>query len=288
MQLFKVEKTWDAANKHFPIIFLGDCHVGSPNCDYKLLEEEIQEIAEMKNAIVFLMGDQAEWITMEDKRFKATGIDRRFWSRMEELPMAYLDYLENLFSPIAHMIEVVHDGNHENAMFPNMYPGAELCSRLRRKVETTHGSQFAQNKLRYAPGVAYTKIMWQYKNEGGKYRSVMVNTAHGWQAGRQQGAKVNEMARMFEWTDAEICVRGHSHEKFLNPGPPRESPNNNMTKLRHIQTMYGHSGSYLKTVELTERPSYAELAGYRPLERGHIEVHVDLSDQGLRKSIHVS
>ena len=619
MQLFKIEKEWNAENKHFPLIFLGDCHVGSPNCDYQLLEEEVAEIAKMKNATVFLMGDQAEFITIGDKRFRATGIDRRFWSRMEELPMAYLDYLEELFDPIAHMIEVVHDGNHENHMFPTMYPGAELCCRLRKRVEDKYGSAFAQKKLRYAPGEAYTKIMWQYPNGGGKYRSVMVNTAHGWQAGRQAGSKVNEMSKMFSWVGAEIIVRGHclsedteilttsgwkkynevsigdkllnfslddnkikedtinnvfiydnidkivklktdvvellitdghniinrpskkrldescnewslssidnfmdghsfsieipvasqmndnkdidlsddwiklsawliteghfrvfktsksginiyqnegpqaeeikqilenlgleysvsigkyagkdftirgktyttkkdcvrfyikeksakevrkvitsklipsiffdmsqrqfelfletmikgdgsyngpntveyysaskelieqlqilcflngrrtnlktkdgrnyrlqitgrntvtvanknlsyipyngktwcvsttngtivvrrngkiavvgnSHEKFANPGPPMQSPNNNMTKLREIQTVYGHSGSYLKTLEITDRPSYAELAGYRPLERGHIEVHIDLNDRGLRKSIHV-
>lgn len=286
MQLFKVDKIWSASDNYFPIIFLGDCHVGSPQCDYKMLQEDVEEIAKMQNAMIFLMGDQAEYIDMHDKRFRPSQIDKRFLPRLEDLPVAYIEYLTDLFTPIAHMIEVVHDGNHENSMFPTMFPGAELCARLREKVASAYGGTFAQNKLRYAPGEAYTKIIWKQGN-GGHYRSTLVNTAHGWQAGRQPGAKHNEMSKMFSWIGADIIFRGHSHELFAAPGPPRETPNQEMTKLKTVSTIYGNTGSYLKTREVSQRPSYSELAGYRPIERGHVQVHIELDDKGLRKSIHI-
>jgi hypothetical protein len=247
-----------------------------------MLQEDVAEIAEMRNAIVVLMGDQAEYIDMHDKRFRPSQIDKRFLPRLEDLPVAYIEYLTELFTPIAHMIEIVHDGNHENSMFPTLFPGAELCARLREKVAAVYGGTFAQTKLRYAPGEAYTKVTWKMPN-GGHYRSVMLNTAHGWQAGRTSGAKHNEMSKMFSWITADIIMRGHSHELFAEPGPPREAPNPDMTKLKTVSTVCGNTGSYLKTREVSARPAYSELAGYRPIERGHVQVHIDLHDQGLRK-----
>jgi hypothetical protein len=286
LHLFKVEKIWSANDNIFPIIFMGDFHVGSPNCDYKLLSEHVKRVSELENAMVFLMGDQAEWIVIGDRRFKPSQIDKRFWGRSEDLPMAYLDYLENLLAPIAHMIEVVHDGNHEESMFPTMYPGAELCSRLRTKVATEYSGKIAQEKLRYAPGEAYTKITWKTKTNS-DYRTVTINSAHGWQAGRMPGAKHNEISHMFGWIGASIIMRGHSHELFAEPAHPREMPNPQMTKLVEEQTICGHTGSYLKTREVGERPGYAEKNGYPPLTRGHVEVDISLLDTGMSKTIQI-
>lgn len=287
MHLFKIEKEWNSTTKRFPIIFLGDIHGGSPNCDYPLIQQHIEEISELPNASVFIMGDCMEWIVPGDRRFKSTNIDKRFSSHLEELPMVYLNYMENLLAPIADKIEVFHDGNHEKTMLPYMRPGAELCGRLRKRVEEEHGSEFAQNKLRYAPGEAYTKIIWKWNGKNSDRRSVMINTAHGWQAGRNPGAKHNSMAQVFAWVGAEVIMRGHSHELFAEFGSPYEEPNPQMTKIVEKTTIYGHTGSYLKTREVSEDSNYSEDAGYRPLPRGYIEIDIELNDKGLNKEIHI-
>jgi predicted phosphodiesterase len=288
LQLFKIEREWNTGNKIFPIVFMGDYHAGSPNCDYKLLEEHVTEISQMSNnTMVILMGDLAEWIIPGDKRFSFMGIDKRFWGGIEALPMEYLTYLEETLEPIAHMIEVVHDGNHESSMFPTMYPGAELCSRLRTRLAKRTTPEFAQSKLRYAPGECYTKIHWKWNGANSDHRSLMVNTSHGWQAGRQPGAKHNAMSQMFSWISADVIMRGHSHELFAEHGPPRETPNPQMTKLVETTTICGNTGSYLKTREITERPSYSEKAGYRPLARGYVRIDVTLGDKGLDKAIYI-
>ena len=288
MQLFKIDKEWSAKNSDFPVIFLGDFHSGSPHCDYELLEASINDIAQEQEAMVFLMGDLAEWITIKDKRFLPSQIDKKFWDKIEYLPMAYLDYLEELLFPIAHFIEVVHDGNHEHAMIPNMYPGMELCGRLRRRLADKFTPELAQNKLRYAPGEAYTKIQFKTRTDS-DYKTVMVNTAHGWQAGRMPGGKHNSMFSMFEWIYADVIMRGHSHELFAEPGPVREEPNPQMTKLVEIPTVCGHTGSFFKTRSIEEdtsnRPGYAEQRGYRPARRGYVRVDLKLSKKGISKSI---
>jgi len=286
LHLFKVERTWSASNNYFPIVFLGDMHIGNPACDYKLLKKHIEDIEKLPNAMVFLMGDMAEWIVCGDKRYQASQIDPQFRDRLDELPMAYLDYLEDLLAPIAHKIEVLHDGTHEKKMFPLMYPGAELASRLRKKAAKRIGNKEAQNKLRYAPGEAYTKITWKTKTNS-DYRSTMINTAHGWQAGRQPGAKHNTMQSLFAWIGADMVFRGHSHELFAEYGSPREVPNQQMSKIHTVDTICGNTGSYFTTREVSKRPSYAEDAGYKPLRKGHIQVHVQIHDDGLTKTIHV-
>lgn len=264
---------------------MGDLHTGSPNCDYKLLQQHIDDISKLDNASVFIMGDHSEWIIPGDRRFKHTQVDKQFRQHMDTLPMAYLDYLEELLLPIADKIEVVHDGNHEKTMLPFMRPSVELCARLRKHVADKHGAEFAQNKLRYAPGEAYTKIVWKWNGRNSDHRSVMVNTAHGWQAGRNPGPKHNSMSQVFAWIGAEVIFRGHSHELFAEYGSPYETPNPQMTKMVETTTVYGHTGSYLKTREITEDSNYSEDAGYRPLPRGHVQVNIALHDKGLDKKI---
>jgi len=197
--------------------------------------------------------------------------------------MAYLDWLEELFLPIAHKIELIHDGTHEKHLFPTMYTGMELCSRLRRHVEQKHGAEYAMKKLRYAPGPAFTKTTWKTKTDS-DYRTVMVNTAHGWKAGRGEGSKVTELDSMFKWVDADIIMRAHSHSLFAKPGPVRIEPNPTMTKLVEKQTVYGMTGSYLKTVDTQDWPGYAEDKDYPPLPRGRVEVHIHIENDGLTMS----
>jgi hypothetical protein len=283
LHLIKIEREWSAANREFPIIFLGDLHVGSAHCDYELLEEHVKKIADTPNAIVFLMGDSAEYIVPNDKRWRAAGVDKRFWPYMDALPMAYKKYLVELLTPIAHMIQVVHDGGHEAAMFPIMDPGAELVGKLRENVEAKHGAEAAMNCLRYAPGSAFTKVQWKLKSDS-DYRSIIINTSHGWRAGRKEGAKHNNMADMFAWCDADIIVRGHSHSLFMVPGPVRLGPNPMMTKLVKQQTLHGNSGSYLRTMDVSDYPCYAEKAEYPPLPMGNAQVHVTIENEGLTMS----
>lgn len=266
---------------------MGDLHTGSVNCDYALLRSDIQEIAAMENTSVTLMGDQAEWIVPGDKRFSINNIDRQFRANAERLPMVYLDYLEDLFTPIAHMIEVVHDGNHESTMRPYMSPSAELCARLRRIVSQRFSPELAMTKLRHAPGEAYTKYTWKWNGKHSDIRTIMSNTAHGWQAGRTNGAKHNEMNRVFEWITADLVFRGHSHELFAEYGPPRMTPNPQMTRLVESVPVCGHTGSYLKTIEVTDAPGYSEVAGYRPLPRGYVRIDLTLGDRGISKAIHI-
>lgn len=286
MHLFKVEKEWSYTSRESDIIFLGDFHVGATNCDYKLLQQHVADIEEMENPIVILMGDNAEWIIPSDKRWRSSQIDRQFWDSMESLPMAYLDYLEELLIPIADKIEVIHDGNHERSIASVMYPTAELCSRLRKHVEKKHGKDFAMNKLRYAPGMAFTRVQWKKKSNS-DYRSIMINTQHGHQSGRKDGAKHNSLGDMFRWVDADIIMRGHSHSLFVTPGPVRIAPNPSMTKIVETQTYYGNTGSYLKTLNMSEQPSYAEQAEYPPLPRGNVQIHVKIQDSGLTMSPHI-
>ena len=290
MHLFKIDKEWSAAKNEFPIIFMGDFHGGCPNCDYDLLESAVDEISKEKEAIVFLMGDLAEYITKDDKRFLPSQIDRRFWGKMEYLPMAYLEWLVELLEPIAHFIEVVHDGNHERSIISHMYPGLELCSRLRAKLETKFGPEFAQTKLKYAPGEAYTKITFKTRTDS-DYKTIMVNSAHGWQGGRQPGGKHNALFQLFEWVNADIIMRAHAHDLFAEPGPVREEPNPQMTKLVEIPTICGCTGSFLRTrnveVEQSDRPGYAEYRGYRPSRRGYVRVDLKLSKKEIERKISV-
>ena len=262
MFLQSVKRTWSARESTFCLVFIGDFHVGNPTCDKRLLKKHIAEIPD--NALVFLMGDLAEYIDFKDKRFEAQSVDPEFWSDLDRLHLAYTEYLESLLEPIRDRIVLFHDGNHEHKLAPTYQPGYELARRL-DLLERYSGME-----------EAYTRVRFPHER-GGKVRSIMVNTHHGWQGGRMAGAKHNEMNKTLAWIAGDVVVRGHSHELFAEPAPVMVEPNRKMNGVIYRNRFTGHSGSYFQS-RMVGSSNYAERSQYPPLPLGHIRFAIELGE----------
>ena len=94
---------------------LGDIHLGSSNCDKKLLKETIAEIKANPKARWGGMGDYCEWITKDDPRFASGGIDEEIVriGNLDRIGDVYVEALAEMLKPIADKCWFFGRGNHE-------------------------------------------------------------------------------------------------------------------------------------------------------------------------------
>jgi hypothetical protein len=87
------------------------------------------------------------------------------------------------------------------------------------------------------------RVQWKNKTSkaaGGEHITVF-DLHHGWQGGRTAGAKVNQLEKHLGESDADVVLRGHSHERLAHVFPSlRIMP----TQVRDWERVVAHCGSY--------------------------------------------
>ena len=192
-------------NQAISIYGLTDFHAGNKTFDEGNLRDTIAEIQSNPFARTFLLGDLCEFIGRLDKRFAMEAIPDRFIRDMDNLFMAQADYVIELLLPIADKIIGMHGGNHEEAILryhsfdPHAYIVARLSEKLGRPI------------VNLGYGAAFTRL----KIKRGKHSDVIIfHTAHGTGGGEYKGAKANRLQRLLAKFQADIYLRGHTHELF--------------------------------------------------------------------------
>jgi hypothetical protein len=243
------------SSQTFTLYPLGDVHLGSANCDKQLFWDTIAEIRKNPDARWLGMGDMCEWITPKDKRWDAGGIDEMIvnLASIDRIGDVYVEKIADMLKPIMDKCWGMGDGNHE------------------KKFAAEHGTNLTQRILQQsgAPGALY--LGWEALTRvaiavGNCHTSVRIMTAHGWQGGRMDGAKVNQMEKLLGWIDADIYLHGHSHSKFIVP-VARLRVNNSCTKIIDDNAFVAHTGSFLRTYQ-QNATGYGEQAGYPPTSLG--------------------
>ena len=90
------------------IYLIGDTHVGSKNFDKEALKKTVNIIKKDKKAAVFFMGDAAEFILPDDKRFDIENIDPENLTAERQYST-----LRNILMPIKDKIKGILEGNHD-------------------------------------------------------------------------------------------------------------------------------------------------------------------------------
>jgi hypothetical protein len=96
----------------FRVIPLGDVHVGSAQCNEKLLKAVVGRVKEEKNTYWIDMGDKCEFINLRDPRFAPDALAS--WIRvsdMMDLAKAQRDRYLEFIHPIAPKVLGMVEGN---------------------------------------------------------------------------------------------------------------------------------------------------------------------------------
>jgi len=246
---------------------LGDVHYGSANCDTALFDETIRAIKNDPDALWLGMGDMVEAIAPNDKRWNVGGVDERVvnLASQDRIGDVYVDKLATKLAPIAEKCIGYGDGNHEVAFNSHYYTSISV------RVLEAIGCPDAYNGWACLTRLAF-------EDESNHRTALKVFSHHGWQAGRQDGAKVNESRRLMAYVDADIYLTGHSHSKFIVPNT-RLDVNPSWTREVARTVYVAHTGSFLRTLQ-QDRVGYAERAGYPPTTLGSVRFHITPTRRG--------
>lgn len=232
MRVVRVKETFKAGETYrvWPI---SDTHLGAVDVDEDLLRRHVEEIKKDKNARVIFLGDVGDLIDWRDKRFQAGMWPARYVDAMHAeggIPSETVAHALEIFEPIRKQIWCWLSGNHERT----------IRNRMDREIGSEIASQLGVEYLGYG---GYLRVEWQRessKAKGAEYVSVF-DLHHGWQGGRTSGAKVNQLEKHLGESDADLVLRGHSHDRLAHIFPSlRVTP----TKVTEWERVVAHCGTY--------------------------------------------
>lgn len=208
----KVKKGQDYAE----VVFVGDIHLGSPQCDRPRFEKMLDYC--LKNSIyVFLMGDLIE---MGTKDSVGAGVYE------QEYPgQSQYEQMISLLKPLAdkNLILGLHTGNHEERVYKST--GIDVGKMIAREL-----------KVRYLGDACWSKF-----KVGSQ--SYSIYTLHGRTGSRFDGTALLALERISTSFFCDMVCMGHTH-KLISSTVLIQKVENGMVK-EHKKTLL-ITGSYLK------------------------------------------
>ena len=98
----------------FKLYPIGDIHCGSVHCAEHEIKNKVEEIRRTKNSLWVGMGDYADCITTNDKRWEAYGLAD--WVEHDDIINSQRVWLNKLFKPIQGKCLGLLTGNHEETI----------------------------------------------------------------------------------------------------------------------------------------------------------------------------
>jgi len=237
----------------FRIYPIGDIHAGSLHCAEKDIKAKVQQVTETDNAYVILMGDLADCILKDDKRFDIGGLAP--WVKKDNILESQRRWLGELLEPLATQGKILGSltGNHEEKTHLHQQYDftRNLCSDL---------------SIPYAGYSAFFVLTFDRENSNESHQFI-IHAWHGSGAAQTEGARVMRLMRLVnEIGSARAYLMGHLH-CISTYHCDRLSYYRGRVKSQPI--IATTTGSWLKAYQQPHKdeeftPSYPEIAGYKP------------------------
>lgn len=279
MEIVDYEIIYKSKSDKIYLIGLGDIHLGHAGCDKQKLIETIEYIRQKPNCYWIGMGDYAECINVNDKRFDAQSVDPDFTIKdLGDLVKKQYSIIKKLLFPIRNRCIAILCGNHEETVrlknFRDIASGLAEELKVRPKQRLYLGySGFIRLKLKRMAG-------------DGKYHSTvyLIYAHHGWGSARTSGAKVNRLDNFTKGFDADLIMIAHEHKKIIAPPVTMLSvPLRGERRLVERKRIAVMTGGFLRGYQEGIQ-SYVERKGYNPSDLGVVRVILRCE----RRDIHVS
>jgi len=253
---------------------LGDFHIGTKACAIDKLKALIKWVKDTPDVYVIGLGDYCDLINLSDSRFDPTMIADSISDQKNYLCRMAQNQAEEcieLFTPIKDRIIGLGEGNHEFAIqkhyhYDIMY---RICGAL---------------DVRYLGWSSLTRLRMKRKSNY-KNSSYIVNIfcEHGSQAGRKKGGKVNSLEDRSNDIEADIYLRGHSHDKLATTKVQLYMPKQGVPALAVKKRVYAICPSFFQTYT-KDAITYGEMKGYPPTSTGIVRIDIKLrKSQGKDK-----
>lgn len=216
----------------FNIWPIGDTHLGAIDTNEDLLKAHIKQIEDDPNARIIFMGDVGDCITHRDPRFAAGMWTQRYLQAAFEeggIPTEVVNHAYELFKPVRDKVWVWLSGNHEKT--------------IRKHTDREIGSEIAGAlQVPYLAYNGFLRIAWKRETSKASAEfATIFDLAHGWQGGRRSGSKLNQMELELAESDADVILRGHSHDRVAQIVPSLRVGTSNVKEWNRI---IAHTGTY--------------------------------------------
>lgn len=197
------ERLSNAYAEQFTLWHITDTHLGAADTDEESLLELVKQIDKDPKARWTFGGDLGDLIGTGDRRWHPHQLPERYRDAMFEPGGMVEETIQHgleIFDPIRDKMLAWIGGNHERSARKYMGDreiGLEVCREL----------GFPSRYLGYGGF-----IRWEWKMNG-KSISTIIDMHHGWQGGRKPGSKMNQAELEFSFSNADIILRGHSHDR---------------------------------------------------------------------------
>lgn len=240
-------------------VYVFSCnHTGAVGVDHQRLAKDIRYVADDEWSRWVHLGDTAECITSDDRRFKHDQLDPRYHVECP-IDLQVTDTVST-FEPIADKGIVIVRGNHEGKYI--------------KKSESNPARRVADNLgVEYGGVTALIKMQLVSRNGSVWEPTIMAFHGTGTNATTLPG-KIGYLIKKSAPFRCDVAVMGHVHSKICcNAGVELDIDKEAM-KLREYDRAYGVTGTYLKTyfVQDEGEAGYGEERLYPPSALGCIRV----------------
>jgi UDP-2,3-diacylglucosamine pyrophosphatase LpxH len=198
------------------VLFIGDVHYGSPQCDVKRFKEMLA-YALHKHINVLLMGDLIELATRHS-------IGAGVYEQESVGQTQYEDMVEML-KPLADakLIIGLHSGNHEGRLYDSC--GVDISKALARELQVTYLGDAGWTQLRVGKQ---------------KYH---VYSLHGRTGAKYDGTVLRAIENISSSFYADVLAHGHAHKKISGEIIVEAVVNDRVVQRKKIILV---TGSYVK------------------------------------------
>ncbi len=247
----------------FDIIPFGDLHAGSIHCSESEARAMRDKIRDSPNTYWVGMGDLADSITKNDKRFDIGGLAP--WVKPDDIIESQRKWLVELLKPIKDKCLGLLTGNHEETIHLNHQD--DITRHLCNDLGVRYAGYSCFIVLDFTRGTAISS---------GHVFQVIIHAWHGAGAAQTEGARMMRLVRLVNDIQADIYFMGHLHA-MEHITPDRLILKNG--RVKSVKLAATITGSWLKAYtqphgddEMT--PSYAEMKGFKPSRIGAPVVHI--------------
>lgn len=205
------------------------------------------------------MGDYADCITKDDKRFDIEGLAK--WVKRDNIVESQREFVCDLFSPIREKCLAMLTGNHEESI--HIHYQNDFTRNVCKDLGTRYGGYSAF-------------IVPSFQRTDTSNRQYIIHAWHGSGASQTEGARMMRLMRLVNEINAHIYLMGHLHSITMYC-PERLIYFRN--KIKSVRLVSAITGAWCKTYSQGESSiSYAEQKGYKPARIGCPIVHINPDD----------
>lgn len=243
------------------IIPIGDCHIGTINCDTRELAKVVKYVKDTPNAYWIGMGDYIEAINWRDKRFDERTMPdyyNRGYSLVQMQKQEFISLVEPILNPQKCL--GLHCGNHEEKYL------------LENREDDIVGQLCWEFGLKHLSWKALSRLVFERQKAKSDSRSFIIHSHHGHGGGRKPGSKINLLHDGAGNISADIHFMGHVHYVVFDEFDVLEMATQ-AVRLSARQTVVATTGCFYRTY-MEGSTNYAEKNGYPASTIGTVKATV--------------